>query len=426
MESESNQNVIFLVGAGASVEAGVSTSKKITEILVNYSSYCPSENSAAIENLLRYIQVRIADHLQVRATDVNFEYILGTLVELSRTKEYPIVPLLGEGDLLVRKLEEKVSLTEIVDKLYKLLRETLFIRNPLDYLYPLTNFLELSKPLDLFTLNYDLCLETVFEDLNIPYTTGYRKGKGTFQIWDGSEFEKHKYMVRIFKLHGSINWGHYFEYPPPAAKSRATSDTIREAEKFLARYPEPVMFNPYPIGPVEPTDRSEGMVGIMNFGTRKELLYTSSQFTVLFNYFLNALQKANTCVIIGYSFQDDRINNILEEAAAARNGGFHLVIVNPSTYSIIDSNPILWKFRDLDWVTEIDMPVGDTLKDGSILAAVEASIKRKASSIETIKEIHVTAPSKPDQQKPDSEAILKKWKLLGITFDLTHFWAKLL
>jgi NAD-dependent SIR2 family protein deacetylase len=68
-------DVIFLLGAGASVEAGVHTSNKITDILINFGSYCPSENSTAIENLLKYIQVRIADYSQVKASEVNFEYI---------------------------------------------------------------------------------------------------------------------------------------------------------------------------------------------------------------------------------------------------------------------------------------------------------------------------------------------------------------
>jgi uncharacterized protein YjaG (DUF416 family) len=89
-------DIIFLFGAGASVEAGVHTSDKITDILVNYGSYCPSENSSAIENLSRYIQVKIADYLQVKASEVNFEYILGTLMELSKKEEYSIVPFLGE------------------------------------------------------------------------------------------------------------------------------------------------------------------------------------------------------------------------------------------------------------------------------------------------------------------------------------------
>ena len=38
-------DVIFLLGAGASVEAGIYTSNEITDTLVNYGSNCPSENT---------------------------------------------------------------------------------------------------------------------------------------------------------------------------------------------------------------------------------------------------------------------------------------------------------------------------------------------------------------------------------------------
>lgn len=181
-------DVIFLLGAGASVEAGVYTSNEITDTLVNYGSNCPSENSSAIENLLRYIQVKIADSLQVKASEVNFEYILGTLVELSKKEEYSIVPFFGEGDILVKKLEKVIPIQEVIDKLYALLRELLFVRNPVDYLNPLNTFVRVVKPLDVFTLNYDISVETAFDNNGISYTTGFKRLKDSLPIWDASQF----------------------------------------------------------------------------------------------------------------------------------------------------------------------------------------------------------------------------------------------
>jgi hypothetical protein len=288
-----------MFGAGASAEAGVCTSAKITEILVNYGSYCPSEGSTEIENILKYIQVRIADYLGVRASDVNFEFLLGTLMELSNRQHLPVVPLLGEGDLLVKKLEQKIPLTKVVDKLYALLRELLFLTKPIDYLFPLKTFLDLSKPLDFFTLNYDMSLETALESLKIRYTTGYRQREKELPVWDPSQFDDKSFDARIFKLHGSINWGHFYAYPPPA-EERHTFDAMQQAELYSANYPERVQFGPYPVGSIEPPGRTAGMVSIMNFGTRKEQLYASSQFTVLFNYFLTSLRRSKTLVIHDY------------------------------------------------------------------------------------------------------------------------------
>jgi hypothetical protein len=421
MSKEKDHNIIFLFGAGASVEAGVCTSDKITEILVNYGSYCPSENSAAIENLLKYVQVKIADFLQVRASDVNFEYILGTLMELVKREEYPIVPLLGEGDTLVKKLEEKISLNEVIDKLFALLRELLFIRNPVDYLYPLKNFLDLSKPLDIFTLNYDLTLETAFHKLNIPYTTGYRKRKKSLPIWDPAEFGKKSPVVRIFKLHGSVDWGHFFKYQPPPTKNE-TNTNIFEVENYIRNYPERVTFDPFPVGIVEPPERTKGMVSLMNFGTRKEILYASTQFTVLFNHFLNTLQKAKICLIVGYSFRDQRINKIIEEAVVTRKGDLRLIVVNPSMFWIGQENPVLKKFMH-----PMLKPLGEALRDGSLLAAAKSSAEAKAEPIRIAQEMSVSKNDSAHQQQPvDLKRILKAWRILGTDFDLTYFWIKFL
>jgi hypothetical protein len=110
MSDQIMKKVIVLLGAGASAEAGVCTSNEITKILVDYSSYCPFEGSIQIENLLRYVQVRIADYLQVRASQVNFELLLGTLTELATRSASPVVPFLGEGDLLLKKVEQVIPL----------------------------------------------------------------------------------------------------------------------------------------------------------------------------------------------------------------------------------------------------------------------------------------------------------------------------
>lgn len=425
MNRETKRNVIFLLGAGTSSEAGVYTTGKITDILVNYSSYCSSEESVAIENLLKYIQVRIADYMQVRASDINFEFVLGTLMELSKRQEYPVVPLLGDADLIVKKLEQKMPLTRVVDKLYAMLRELLFLRYPVDYLYPLRDFLK--RPLDFFTLNYDLALETAFTNLNISYTTGYRKRGSELPIWDPSEFVKESYAVRVFKLHGSIDWGQYYLFPPPT-RSEPDTDATNAAEDFIYNYPERVMFDPFPIGEVKPPERAHGMVSLMNFGTRKELLYASSQFNTLFHFFLEALYRADFLVIAGYSFRDDKVNKMIEEAVVTKKGDLHVVIVNPSLYWLEYNDPMLWKFGQLKWTTGIPKAFGEALRDGSLIDAIETFVKGD----EADKEVYPLGGIEADNQgaatevKPNVENILKMWELLGDTIDLTYFRMRLI
>ncbi len=425
MNDQIKEKVIVLLGAGASAEAGVCTSNEITKILVDYGSYCPSDGSTQIENLLRYVQVRIADYLQVRASQVNFEFLLGTLMELATKSTSPVVPFLGEGDLVVKKVEQAIPLPEIIRKLYALLRELLFIRHPVEHLNPLGQFLDLSKPLDLFTLNYDLSLEMTFGNLGIEFTTGYRKRDKGLPVWDPSEFDKPLFDARIFKLHGSVNWAEFFTCPPPQANAAATSDSHEAAERYIANYPERVQFDPHPVGLVEPPDRRQGMVSTMNFGTRKEVLYASSQFTVLFNHFLKGLTSAGVIVVAGYSFFDERINETIEEAVVNRKGDLHVIVVNPSLFRIEDSYPVLRKFMELKWATGIDKPLGIALKDGSLLAAVKQAAEVKAERSTFLPEIDV--PEQKDdshREAANSEFILREWVNLGITFDLTYSWMR--
>jgi len=385
-DSAGEQSVAFLFGAGASAEAGVCTSEKITETLLNYGSYCPSEGSTEIENILKYIQVRIGDYLGIRASEVNFEFLLGTLMELSEREHLPVVPLLGEGDLLVKKLEQKLPLSKVLDKLYALFRELLFITGAVDYLFPLKTFLDLTKPLDMFTLNYDLSLETAFDVLKLRYVTGYREREKELATWDPSQFNAASLDVRIFKLHGSINWGSFYGYPP--VEEGRSFEATEQAKRYIANYTKRVQFAAYPIASVEPPGRTTGMVGAMNFGTRKEQLYASSQFTTLFNFFLTALHSVKTLVIAGYSFQDRAINKLVEESTLEREGNLHLIVVNPSMYWIEQQYPVLREFVNLGWVSRIEKPLGEALSTGSIRDAVTASVgsKRKARSY------HATAP----------------------------------
>jgi hypothetical protein len=65
-----------LCGAGASIDAGIPASVEIKRIMTDYAYYSPARDGIAIENLVGYIQLRIADSLGLRAADVNFECIL--------------------------------------------------------------------------------------------------------------------------------------------------------------------------------------------------------------------------------------------------------------------------------------------------------------------------------------------------------------
>lgn len=64
-----------------------------------------------------------------------------------------------------------------------------------------------EKPIEVFTTNYDLLLEEAFEDLSIPYFDGFVGSRQSF--FDLRAVEDNlipKHWTRLWKIHGSINW----------------------------------------------------------------------------------------------------------------------------------------------------------------------------------------------------------------------------
>ncbi len=151
-------------------------------------------------------------------------------------------------------------------------------------------------PRDIFSLNYDTLLEASLDDLRIPYVDGFR---GTNRAWfDPDTFNDAEAgaAYRLFKLHGSINW------------TRDEAGHIRRgrnANKDAAD--EPII--------VFPSDQK----------------YLQTQYGVyetLLSRFRNRLRASsvNNCLIVlGYSFNDEHINEAISDAVTSR--GSNLTVI---------------------------------------------------------------------------------------------------
>ena len=140
--------------------------------------------------------------------------------------------------------------------------------------------------LDIFTLNYDVvwehCLNSDTERL---IENGFSARR-----WTG-EFDDENYPSKLLisKLHGSIDW--YFD---------------SEAEQVLLSE-EPVS---------EPT---------IIFGSSNKM-QSFDPFISLLSRFRQRLQTSILYVIIGYSFQDRYINNILIQSLSSKLAGTAIVV----------------------------------------------------------------------------------------------------
>jgi hypothetical protein len=144
-------------------------------------------------------------------------------------------------------------------------------------------------PLEIFTVNYDLLIETALERLRVTYFDGFIGAlEGRFQTelveaGPGQSSWLPAFFVRLWKLHGSVNW--------------AWADAPRHEVVRLGRPAAGTAAAIYP----------------------SDTKYDESRrvpFVVLQDRLRRSLQQPETLMLIsGYSFSDDHLNEMLFDAA---------------------------------------------------------------------------------------------------------------
>jgi hypothetical protein len=149
------------------------------------------------------------------------------------------------------------------------------------------------RPLELFTVNYDLLIESGLEALGVPYFDGF---VGTMQARFRSDLVEASvgedrwlpsFLVRVWKLHGSVNWA-WTATPNPGV--------IR-------------------LGAAVPSDQTAVIYP-------SDAKYDESRrvpFVVLQDRLRRALDQPETLVLIsGYAFGDQHLNEMIFDAARRR------------------------------------------------------------------------------------------------------------
>ena len=171
---------------------------------------------------------------------------------------------------------------------------------------------DLSR-INVFTTNNDLFNETSLDSLNIHYINGFSGGMKKFfnpaffnytfsKRMDTSleKFEPVNNMVYLYKIHGSVNW--------IEDSSNANSYfNIRELAEIEEDYNGAALVYPTPL---------------------KQNKSLGSPYVDLFREFQHKLLETNSVLfVIGYSFSDEHINDIIYRSLVT-NSSLILVIIN--------------------------------------------------------------------------------------------------
>ncbi|MGH9325364.1 MAG: SIR2 family protein [Terriglobia bacterium] len=210
-----SKDIIFLLGAGASAEADIPVSG---EMINRIESSLQREGTE--EGLYHHIKSAIHFSAGLKgcfgaAVPFNIETLVNTLYELERNEEHPLYPfiaawnsrfvaLAGANFVEVRKFRKRI-LADL--KRWMCPEDTA----KADYYKGFgTIQRDLNYPLNVFSLNYDLCVERLASS-EFRVETGFA-GSGPPHPWDWERFVDMEISnnlaphLVLYKLHGSINW----------------------------------------------------------------------------------------------------------------------------------------------------------------------------------------------------------------------------
>ena len=200
-------------------------------------------------------------------------------------------------------------------------------------------------PIELFTVNYDLLLETALEALGVPYFDGFigsLQARFRTELVEADNADNDRwlpsFLVRVWKLHGSVHW---------AWTDGPASQVIRLGAPVAGTTPAAI----YP----------------------SDTKYEESRrvpFLVLQDRLRRALHQPETLMLIsGYSFGDAHLNEMLFDASRRRPRSEVVVfcfdtiperlaeqaVVTPNLQAVGRSEAILGGVR-ADWEAPTDVP----------------------------------------------------------------------
>ena len=280
-------DVLILLGAGASQEAGIPITKEMIEKIEEKLQ----DKWKEFKGLYNFIKSQIH---KVSEENLNVEDLVNILDELLLllNKKHPLSPF----QLSWIEFIENVGYTfDAISKFRNLiidsLREWIELDNPVKakYYQELALFQkELNTPLRIFTLNYDLCIESVCDRFNhngkevtCKIERGFGNEREVEELWHWSRFkigeEEVDPDIYLYKLHGSIDW------------ERDETDKIAHKQSVKIVNHEII------------------------FGTRQKVK-AYDPFLFFIYEFREYCIKAKLIIISGYGFWDDHINKIIKQA----------------------------------------------------------------------------------------------------------------
>ena len=333
-----NKNLSFLLGSGCSSceieqKTGNVEEKNYLQIGIPVMAPLAREfyNLKEFEDDKEWLKSKLQIDVENDIFKANLEVFLSTLHSLSYYNDKRIKPVEVEAkkerqiEVVIKEKPEDERINNIIKNARNfLLRKILNEDNgtnrsdiPLLNIYKQFYRKLLSRNstlprLNIFTTNYDLYSEKAMDLLGIHYVNGFTGGISKFfnptifnyALAEKMDLSQSKWSVidnffYLYKIHGSVNWIEA-EGENKLFKVQEIQDPKFEnlAEREIMIYPTPLKYN-------------------ASFG---------SPYSDLFREFQRRLMMNNNILVtIGYSFNDEHINNLIFQAFTIPS--FRLIII---------------------------------------------------------------------------------------------------
>jgi hypothetical protein len=351
-------DVVFLLGAGASCDAGLPLASEMTRLVLEAVQSSPRDRTNA--RALNYVVSAIMAH-RGRTGQSPLEYpdietVVSSVELLAERDDVELTPFvqswdsgvgIGEAsawdqeqrakqihDALLEGLEGRYrfdsrklarelasfikaevgtspgnTYRQLFDFLVKKLVDILTINDAekVAYLTPLVALGRRPNGVSIATLNYDRTIEISAQQAGVACSTGVEK-------WDSSgRLDFGDSAVRLYKLHGSIDW-------------TRGSKQFRDYYNYQTEQYTPMGMDQVSLLTTPP--ERHGQLPFVIFG-RREKLRPQGPFLDLRAAFSRRLSAARVLVVIGYSFGDEHVNALIAHWINT-NEDRRLMVIDPA------------------------------------------------------------------------------------------------
>jgi len=297
-------DVIFFFGAGASVDAGIPDTYSFVEA---FEEYVKEKYSQLFQSFSMILKKREEFNKRngLNKQQVDVEQLLDILRRIIGREKEPLLDLYEEKQFC--SSVNQSDCLELKTLLENFIREKVIIddEKKLEYLKELLNF---DTPIEIYSTNYDTCIE------QLSYLNHRRYTDGFDIYWDEKNFDE-DFDVKHYKMHGSVIWYENIK-TKQCIKIPANAFVEGKPVELKLIYGESV--KPLLLYPAQKAEYIEPLTDL-------QLMFKKRLFDEMTKF----------AVFVGYSFRDDYVVHMLWDAARV-NENLHVILISPNATEIFE------------------------------------------------------------------------------------------